>query len=122
MHIAILVFERAKKKGIFLVSAEKYFGNFFFFRKRRVAVTTMPKSAVLFVYMLKKLIQNIANVKCILTRNFAINNIYLYDTTAFIKKKYRFQQNSSWLYGHSVLYNFILFISSFNEIEICFAK
>ena len=30
-----------------------------------------------------------------LTRNFAINNIYLYDRKAFIKKKYRFQQNSS---------------------------
>ena len=53
MHIAVLVFKRAKKR-IFLVSAEKYFGNFSFFRERRVAVSTMPKSAVLFVYMLKE--------------------------------------------------------------------
>ena len=55
LHIAVLVFKRTKK-GIFLVSAEKYFGNFSFFRERRVAVTTMPKFAVLFVYMLKELI------------------------------------------------------------------
>ena len=27
----------------------------------------------------------------ILTRNFAINNIYLYDRKTFIKKEYRFQ-------------------------------
>ena len=38
----------------------------------------------------------------LLTRNFAINNIYLYDRKAYIKKKIPFQQNSSWLYGHSV--------------------
>ena len=57
MDIAVLVFKRAPKKGIFLVSAEEYFGNFSFFRERRVAATTMPKSAaVLYVYMLKELI------------------------------------------------------------------
>ena len=34
-------------------------------------------------------------------RNFAII-IYLHGRIAFIKKKYRFQQNSSWLYGYPV--------------------
>ena len=61
LNIAVLVFKRTKKR-IFLVS---YFGKFSFFGfgERRVAVTTMPKSTVLFVYMLKELIKNIANVK-----------------------------------------------------------
>ena len=55
MHIAFLVFERAKK-GIFLVLAGKYFDNFSYFPERRVALSTMPKSAILFVYMLKEFI------------------------------------------------------------------
>ena len=34
--------------------------------------------------------------------NFVTNHIYLYDDQAFILKKYHYQQNSSWLYEHSV--------------------
>ena len=41
--------------------------------------------------------------------NFALNDMYLYDNQALIRKKFRCQQNSSWLYGHSVYSIYICF-------------